>query len=284
MIVTPKPHSMAVFFALAFGFTWIVWVPQALASHGYLSFTIDAALAGLFGAFGPCLAALITTALYDGRAGFRDLFRRLVTLRVGLQWYAFVLCWPAIVSLAKSGIAVALGSTPPDFSRPPFLTLYPLPPEVLEMTPWPAFLPFVFLQQTLLGSSMGEEPGWRGYALPRLQSQQSSLRASVLLGVVCSAWHLPQWLTEGHPVAQTPWGWTVLGLIAASVLFTCVFNHTRGSLFMAILFHTSIAVTGLFLASAEAHPAIEVILNWGLAAAVIAVCGAKRLSRDSVAD
>jgi uncharacterized protein len=280
--ISSKPYSLVVFFALAFGISWVVWIPTALGSYGVVPFQIDLTLSGLLGAFGPFFAALITTAIYEGRAGFSTLFKRLLTWRVGIQWYLFVLFWPAVLSLAETSIAIVLGSTVPDFSQPPFVRLYPLPPELLNTTSFVVFLPFVFLQQMLIGSSMGEEPGWRGYALPRMQANQSSLRASLLLGFLWSMWHLPLWLTKGHPMQETFWGWSALGLVAATVLFTWVYNHTKGSLLLALLFHTSIAITGLFLASAESHPLVNAALSWGMAILVIAVFGPKCLSREAI--
>lgn len=279
--IPAKPRSLAVFFALAFGISWAVWLPAALASHGLVSMKIDSTLGGLLGAFGPFVAALITTAVYDGRTGFRTLLKRLLTWRVGIQWYLFVLLWPPVLSLATTAIAVLLGGTVPDFSQPPFVRLYSLPPELMGANPL-MFLPFVFVQQTLIGSSMGEEIGWRGYALPRMQNRLSSLGASLLLGVLWGLWHLPIWLTKGHPMQETFLGWPVLGLIATTVLFTWVYNNTKGSLLPALLFHTSIALTGLFLSAAATHPLVEVALTWGLAILAIAVCGSKRLSREAM--
>ncbi|MFH1634320.1 MAG: CPBP family intramembrane glutamic endopeptidase [Chloroflexota bacterium] len=280
--VSSKPRSLVVFFALAFGLSWVAWVPAALASYDIISIQIDTTLSGLLGAFGPCFAAVITTAIYDGRAGFSTLFKRLLTWRVGIQWYLFVLFWPAVLSLLRTGIAVVLGSAMPDFSQPPFIRFYPLPPELLNTTPFIVFLPFVFLQQMLVGSSMGEEPGWRGYALPRMQAHQSSLRASLLLGFLWGVWHFPLWLTKGHPMQGTFFGWTLLGLMATTILFTWVYNNTKGSLLLALLFHTAIAITGLFLSSAETHPLIDVALSWGAAVLVIVVFGPKYLSRKAV--
>lgn len=261
---TTRP-SLSAFFTLAFALSWLIWLPAALVSYGWISWPLDPNLSGLLGAFGPSLAALILTLRHEGMAGVRSLLKRLLRWRVGLPWYAFVLLWPAALSLARSGIAVLLGSTPPDFSQPPFVQFVELPPEVAASTPFLAFLPFIFLQQTLLGSSMGEELGWRGYALPRLQGQMDSFRASVLLGLLWGLWHLPLWLTQGHPQQNTFLLWPLLTLVATSVLFTWVYNHSRGSLLLMLLFHSAIAVTGLFLASAEAHPAVESLLSWGAA-------------------
>lgn len=278
LAILPEPRSLIVFFALAFGVSWAVWIPAALASHGLLPFQLSSTLSSLLGAFGPFIAALITTAMYDSKTGLSTLFKRLLILRVGIHWYFFILLWPAVLSLAKTAIAVLLGSSAPDFMQPPFARLYPLPPELLNVNPL-IFLPFVFLQQTLIGSSMGEEIGWRGYALPRLQSHQNALRASLLLGIIWGVWHLPLWLTKGHPMQGTFFGWTLLSLMATAVLFTWVYNNTKGSLLLALLFHTSIAITGLFLSSVETHPLIDVALSWGAAVLVIAVFGPKCLSR-----
>lgn len=280
--IASKPRSLIVFFVLAFGISWAVWIPTALSSYGLVSFQADTTLSGLLGAFGPFFAALITTAIYEGKTGFSVLFKRLLAWRVGIQWYLFVLFWPAVLSLAKTSIAAMLGSTLPDFSQPPFVQLYPLPPELLNTTPFVVFLPFVFLQQMLIGSSMGEEPGWRGYALPRMQAHQSSLRASLLLGLLWSVWHFPLWLTKGHPMQETFSGWSMLELMATAILFTWVYNHTTGSLLLALLFHTSIAITDLFLASAKTHPIIDMALSWGVVVLVVAVFGPKRLSREAI--
>lgn len=263
----PRRYSLSLFFLLAFTLSWAVWLPATVTSFLRANPTPGSSGTALIGSFGPLAAALITAGFMDGRIGFRELGRRLVTWRVRTRWYAFVLLWPAAHSLAATGASVLLGSEAPQFDRPPFLEAYPLPDELTTAVPLLAFLPLVFLQQLLLGSSIGEEPGWRGYALPRMQWAHSSLAASLALGLLWAFWHLPLWLRPDHPASQI--GWDVLELIAVAVLFTWVFNHTRGSLFVALLFHASTAVTGLFLASSRFHPTIDVVLVWILVAIVV---------------
>lgn len=277
--ISSKPYALATFFVLAFGISWVAWIPAALASYDLISFHIHPILSGMLGAMGPSLAALLTTALHEGRAGFRDLFKRLSTWRVGLQWYLFALFWPAVLSLTKTGLSVLLGGPIPNFSQPPFVNVFP---GLLDAGLF-VFLPGFFLQQLLLGSSMGEEIGWRGFALPRMQFEVSSLRASLVLGLAWGAWHAPLWLTRGNLVQDAFIGWHVLELMATAVLFTWVYNNTRGSLLLALLFHASIGVTGLFLSSAESHPLMGAALGWGAAALVIGVFGSWRLARDSAA-
>lgn len=278
LTIFSRPRSLILFFGLSFGVTWAVWVPAALASHGMTSFQLDP----IVGSFGPFIAAVVTTAIYDGRAGFSRIFQALLKWRVGIQWYLFVLFWPAILSLTKTAIVILLGSAVPNFSQPPLVHLYPLPPELLKSVPFLVFLPFVFLQQTLIGSSMGEEIGWRGYALPRLQKTHKSLHASLVLGALWGIWHLPLWLTKDNPMQETFVVWPLLELIATSILFTWVYNNSQGSLLLALLFHSSIAVTRLFLASVETYPWLEAVLTWAMAALIVVGFRSKRFSQEAV--
>jgi membrane protease YdiL (CAAX protease family) len=127
------------------------------------------------------LAAVVLKLSGEGLRGLRRLLGRLFVWRVDVRWYLFALLWPAAISLATTAVYVLSGGGAPDFSNPPFLKVYPLPPELAAISPWP-LLPLVFLQYVLFGSPMGEEIGWRGYALPRMQTEWSALRASIVLG------------------------------------------------------------------------------------------------------
>ncbi|MDR4945451.1 CPBP family intramembrane glutamic endopeptidase [Neobacillus cucumis] len=95
---------------------------------------------------------------------------------------------------------------------------------------------------------MSEEIGWRGFALPRMQSGFGALKASLLMGVLWALWHLPHFLTDaqrGGPGTSLSILYInvtifIIMCIAISIIFTWVFNHTQGSLFISILLHTSI--------------------------------------------
>jgi membrane protease YdiL (CAAX protease family) len=273
----PKPHSLFVFFTLAFGLAWAAWVPLALASRGLLPLPLDATRLSLLGVFGPCLAALITAAWFDGRAGLGDLLRRFTLWRFSPGGYLVALGWPALLSLATTGLHVLFGGAPPDFAHPPFQQLYPLPPE-LKAAPPLVFLPIVFVQQLLLGSALGEEPGWRGYALPRLRARFGPLGASVLLGAPWALWHLPLSFVAGDAREGSFTLWLVLGLIGTSLIFTWLYHHTQGSLLAAGLLHAAIAVTGLFLTPAAAHPALPALLTCAAALVIAASSGWLRLT------
>ncbi len=97
----------------------------------------------------------------------------------------------------------------------------------------------IFLFSIFPGSALGEEIGWRGFALPQLQTRCSALAASLGLGVIWALWHLPLWLTgsAGHPLALYPA--FAVAVVAASVLYTWIYNSTGGSLLIVVLFHAT---------------------------------------------
>ncbi|WP_102124692.1 CPBP family intramembrane glutamic endopeptidase [Deinococcus planocerae] len=257
-------RALATFFTLTFLISWGAWVPVNLAARGVIAAAPPAALANLVAVFGPLLAAVLTARVMNGGAG--PLFSGLWRWRLSARWYAFVLLYPPALSLVTSGVSVLLGQGWPDWAHPPILQA--LPDVAAPLWPWP-LLPLLFVQQTFLGSSMGEEVGWRAFALPRMQARWGALPASLLLGAVWGVWHWPYHSTPGHPLEHTPFGWTVLGTVAASVLFTWVWNGTRGSLLLALLFHSSVALTSSFVASGTGSGR-SAALAWVAPLAVIA--------------
>jgi membrane protease YdiL (CAAX protease family) len=173
--------------------------------------------------------------------------------RVAPRWYAVALLLPAVVSLTVTGVSILLGRPVPDFSNPPVRKLYPLPPEAVDLELGILF-PIVFVQTLLLSSPMGEEIGWRGYALPRLQADRSALRASVILGVIWGIWHVPLFFVPGDPLQDTLLSALLVSIVADSILFSWLFNNTDGSLLLVLLLHTSIIVTDLFLSAPDLFP------------------------------
>ena len=274
--VSPKRYSLVAFFLLAFVIAWGLWIPSALALEGVISFPLSPVLAGVLGAWGPSVAGILVTAASDGRQGLRALFKRLSVWRVGIQWYLFVLLWPAVLSMLVTGGSMLLGRPAPDFSHPPVMDAYPVPPGALAAGFLP-LLPLVILTQ-FFGSSMGGEFGWRGFALPRLQTQRRALLASIILGIVWGLWHLPRYWTPGSALDVVGFGWVMLGLLLDTVVYTWVFNSTRGSLLLVVLLHTSQPVTTLFL-SAASNPLLANGLKLLLVAVIVTVTGAARLSR-----
>ncbi len=208
-----KHHPLVTFFALAFGLSWLAAIPYAL---GWFPVPILT--------FGPSLAAVIVAALASGRAGLRELMSRCLRWRVGLGWYAVALLSPIPLFLAMVYVNVRFGAPVPSFT---------------DLGAWSTLA--VLLLGFVISPFTGpwEELGWRGYALPHLQAGRSALSASLILGVLWAAWHLPMFIT-----GLIPWP-NALAILGMSIMFSWLFNHTKGSVLIAFLFHAAIdAVAG----------------------------------------
>jgi uncharacterized protein len=234
--------------------TWLVWLPFLLSADGLglLSFSspLPAIVTGGLGTFtGPFLAAFVMTGVTEGRAGIRRLLRKIVLWRVGLRWYLFALIGlPAILTL---GTIVVPGN----------LTSFE-PTDPISLLS--AYLLFFVYPALIIGGPLGEEPGWRGFALPRLQRRHGPLVGSLILSPLWAFWHVvPVWLAAWTPAGMLNIYNFVLYLLfisAWTIVFTWVYNNTKGSVFMAILVH----------ASGDAFP--NAIL-WPLLPASLAVTG-----------
>jgi membrane protease YdiL (CAAX protease family) len=221
-----RRHPLTAYVLIAFAFSWIIEAPVALAAQGIIPVELPAptvAIAVIVATFGPTVGAFAVTAAIEGRRGVLRMLRRYVQWRAGIGWYLFVLVGiPAIIILATLVVPGAVASYQPILGS--LLAAYPM-----------AFLLTVFL-----GGPLGEEPGWRGFALPRLQDRFGPLRGSLLLGVVWAAWHLPLFWSGvwTPPTVANVVTFTVM-IVALTVIMTWVYNHTAGSLLIMILMHAS---------------------------------------------
>ncbi len=220
-----RRHPLVCYFLMAYGFSWLGWLPYVLSQSGLglLPFHFSE-LVGLPGGYGPLLSGVLMTAVIGGKAEVRHLLHRLVLWRVGWQWYLFALIGvPAILVLGFLLLPGAMAALRVPSSQ--FVLVF-----------------LLLLVFEILTSGLSEEPGWRGFALPRLQQQQGPLLGTLILGLLWGGWHLPLFLTTWAIVGANGLSICefVLGAMSLAIIFTWVFNHTRGSLLVAILFHASI--------------------------------------------
>ena len=246
-----RKHPLIAFFVLAYLLTW--WI------YPLLKFS---PLLGIFGLFGPALAAIIMAAVTEGKAGVKALLSRVVFWRVGLPWYVIALGLPTVLSLATAALAYLVGTT--EFIR------------VGALTP---------IELVLFVAVVGEELGWRGYALPQLLEKRSPLTASLVLGVLWGVWHLPTFLVPGTPQYGLPLSALVLLTIEYSILMTWVFLHTAGSVLIATLFHGAINLSqGIFLGGVEGATRYWLLcIVYGVAALIVAFLlgmNSRRRSRE----
>ena len=220
------------FFALANLLSWAAWTPYILSENGLglLHFRFPELLgtsqfAGVLpGAYlGPIFSAYVVTRVADGRPGLRRWVGRLANWRVNWRWYVgVVVAVPAVLTVAS----VALTDRGP--MLPALATLI-------------AYVPGLVLQMVTTG--LAEEPGWRDFALPRLQERFGPLGGTLVLGPLWGEWHLPLFFSDwGH---WPHWTWLtpiefVATCVTFSIIMTWVFTRSGESLPIAMLLHTSV--------------------------------------------
>jgi len=202
-----RRYPLVAFFGLAYALAW--W--------GWPLYAVGVVPEPLFFACGPLIAALIVVSVTEGRVGLRSLGSRLLRWRVGWIWYVVALGLPLAVRLLSAELNVALGAPAVAFSG----------------LAWSSFA-LVFGMRLInpLDGPLGEEPGWRGYALPRLQINRSPMVAAVFLAALVAGWHLPlvamgQLAPVGLPAT-----------FAITIVYVWLFNRTGGSVLLTMLFHS----------------------------------------------
>jgi uncharacterized protein len=210
-------HQLGLYFVLAFALSWSIW-PLMLLNPDSSPLV----------PFGPALAAVIVAALAGGRRGLLRLLVQLGRWRAHPIWYAVAVLGPFLVLLLAAAVTMALGAPAPSLAG------YADVPTLL-----------LTLLSTVVIVGVFEELGWRGYALPVMQRTHSALWSAVVLGAVWAAWHLPELVSD--PTGQRPPLPFSVAILAQSVLFTWVYNSTRGALPIVILFHAAINTAGRYL-------------------------------------
>ncbi len=264
-------HSLSIFFVLVFALTWPFLIADALGSHGHFSFRLSVPLM-LVMSYMPTVAALVMTAALGGTAAVRELLGRLLRWRVGVGWYLVAIFGFAAVCL----LAVWLGNAWAGNPEGPLLGPDAAKSSAVQLL---IMVPLLFMVTGLVN---GEEIAWRGFALPRLQGRWNALVASILLGLVWSLFHLPLFFTLGSPLASTFAPLYVLQTVSVSIIFTWVFNNTRGSLLLAYLLHAAINTWTRVLPIENAAPQVgylTVALLCLSAGVIVWVYGAENLSK-----
>lgn len=215
-----KRNEVAAFLFGTYAVSWLIWLPFAIFGEGWVK--------GL-GSFGPTVSAFIITAITKGRPGVRELLGKVFVWKVNIFWYAFSFFSTLVVLLVSLGIHRLIGGEFVNTNDPGQWYL----------------IPVIFLY-VLFFSVAGEEFGWRGFLLPRLQKKYNALISSLIIGLVWGVWHLPLFLIKGDFHEHIPFLLFVLQDVALAVILTWIYNNTRGSLLPVHLFHAaSNATVGL---------------------------------------
>jgi uncharacterized protein len=201
-----RRHPIITFFVLTYVITWSL-VPF-----------------GSFGAFGPLLAAVIVAPLTRGRAGLKELGLRVIRWRVRWYWYVVAIGLP----LAIHGLTLLLNQ---------WVGIGIPRQEFTSIAGW--LLIFGVRLINPVDGPVGEEPGWRGFALPGLQATRSPMGSTAILAVLITVWHLPLYFLEGGNLPASTIVGGIVGPFAFTFMATWLFNHTGGSVLLTILLHAA---------------------------------------------
>ena len=214
---------LVMFFLLAYALSWAWWLPIAL--DGGSVERGDAWPTQVPGLLGPLVAALIVLAVTEGRAGVRPWLAAMVRWPRERRWQLAAVAPLGFLALGVSVVAVT-GDLPPagEFIR-------------YSGTAANAGA----LAVAVIVNVFGEEAGWRGYALPRLQSRLGSMRATVLLAALWTGWHAPLFFIlasygDFGPLVVPGF---FIGLTAGAIVLTSLYNRTGGSILVVAVWHAS---------------------------------------------
>jgi membrane protease YdiL (CAAX protease family) len=227
------------FFFLAYAISWILWIPLLYGHFQYgwttwegNSWTNIRTMLGILGSLGPALSAIILTYLLDSKEGVRQLFKQMLQWRVNVVWWliGFYSFW-LIASIISSVLQLA------QFQKIVFqfgFSLINIPVIIF------------ILQMPLLLGMVGEELGWRGFALPKLLDKYDPIVSSLILAVPWIFWHAPlvvfqEW--TGNSTIMDLLLRYVLLVPPLTLIFTWLFQKTKGSILLVIVFHKAFNLT-----------------------------------------
>lgn len=270
-----RKRPIGSFVVSAFAFSWIVWIAALLfvPEDDQIMWIVP-------GAYGPSLMAIVVTGIAHGGEGIKRLLSKLLIWRVNIGWYLAVLLVIPLIQL--SGVLIYEALNPG--------SLGPMAPEPL--TAWV----FAVLLAIPIGP-LAEELGWSGYLIPRAQGRFDALNSSLLVGLVWGLWHTPLFFaTFGVWVLNDPIRWWsvavyIAGTIALRVIYTWIYNNTRGSVLIAILLHAvSNAAIPFLLFPDMPDDAAQLAKHWAVlstavvAAIIVLVFGRQYLSRSPLVE
>jgi membrane protease YdiL (CAAX protease family) len=274
MVRLARRFPLTSYFLLALAISWVVLLVHVIPQPNLPTTWVTI----VFITAGPFVAAFVMQAILNGRAGVIHLLKRLVRVRVGLIWYLVVLV----------GIPVVL-----------VLGTLPLPGAIssmdLSMTSVPggwASYALNFVLVLFVGGPLLEEPGWRGFALPRMEARfgyWGPLIGTLVLGIVWALWHFPQymmpaWAAQNGGLNLPAMLVYVASVLPIAVILTWIYNGTRGSLFMTVLAHTSINTFSIYIGPmfpSQAGSLVNGFVGFGGAAVLIILFTRGRLGFDA---
>lgn len=265
--------QLITFFLLAYLISWIIWLP--LYGHVFGIYNLyQIPYQHAWGSLGPFVSSIITTFIYLKRNGVKQLLHKLILFK---PFYLLI-----IVLISPFTLAL-LASMLNHYSSLSIINAF------TNITEFPEFSFIQYFLYNLVFFGIGEEMGWRGFALPRIQSGTNALTASTLITCLWALWHLPlffyrQGYMDMNIAAITGW---FFSLLTGSILLTWLYNSSRGSILICALFHSSVDIA--FTADFHSENIINymgfMITVWGIMTIIIFKAkDLSRIKRQSVSD
>jgi membrane protease YdiL (CAAX protease family) len=250
MINWIKQNPVISYFMIAFAVSWSIEIPLALLHQGIISVQIPMWF-HYFASLGPISAALIMTYLTCGRLGLRDLIGRIFKWRVDVFYYTFAIFVPIGLFAVACLLNRMITGNWPNLSL------------LGQLDYLPYLTPLGALGVWLITFGLGEETGWRGFALPHLQKTRSATSATIILGILWACWHLPMFFYRDTYIQMGIIGFPMfaLSMLFAAMIFTWLYNSTDGSLLIVIIFH---AIFNWLTANEAGGQFASVILSVGI--------------------
>lgn len=264
------------FVIVTFGFSLAVWLPVIASYRGWINVEIPAGLA-TFGIFGPAISAILLHLATDGHTGLKSFWAAASRWQIGRRWWVATLLVPpgfiggVYATYLLFGGDVQMSTT--------LVMLRDAGPLAVTIVPVMVLVTIVL--------AFGEEAGWRGYLLPLLQSRLSALSASLVVGVVWFLWHIPLLYLPGQQTGGEAFPIVFFGatVILSSVLYTWLYNNTRGSVLAVTLLHAGLNIWGPLVAlhpaeTGEVLSAYMLTAGWVIVAvSLVIVFGGKLITR-----
>jgi len=239
-----RRRPLLAFFALTFGLTWglgacfAIFPAQLTTVFGTVSVTNPLFILAVYA---PSISAMIVSGLIAGPAGIRQLLGGFLRWQIGIRWYLAILVGIPMLDAIAMLLSAAVARTPLIIDH--WYELFLLGPTGHKIVQAADAGGLWRVMPAILGSfladpgPLGEELGWRGFALGRLLKGRSALSAGVILGVIWGVWHLPAFIIAGTPQHNLSFPVFLASIVAVSVLMTWTFKGTGGSVLAAVLIH-----------------------------------------------
>lgn len=216
-------------FWIAFLVAWIVSLLVFLANNTFINHAPLSPIMIGFTIVVVIPVAFVISMAYSRISTVKNYLSSLVRLRPVWGWALLAAFWMPVLSL----IAFLIEDQRGNFSLPS----YGFPETGLALI---GIITVKFLYQLFFFNATGEECGWRGFALPRLQARISPLVACLILNVFWPIWHLFLWMAEGKPITSPEyWAQTYLTHLSATVTISWFYNRSKGSILIAGIVHAA---------------------------------------------